>query len=262
MRNVRSGAWAIAFVLLSRGIAAGQEREFRWEGALAAGKTIEVVGINGDIRAEPAAGGSALVTAIKRGHGDDPGRVTIDVVEHADGVKVCAIYPQRGGSRSNPCRESNGHRDIDDVDVTVDFTVHVPTGVNLVAETVNGEIEAEDLRGEIHAATVNGGVSVSSTGLVEASTVNGGIDAATRRGSWDGELQFTTVNGSIQLRLPADTKAVVEAETVNGSLTSDFPLTIHADQEWGPRRMEGVIGGGGGRLRLETVNGAIEIQQG
>lgn len=259
MQRMVRGTAAAALLLLAAGAARAQE--FRWEGTIPAGRTIEVVGVNGDIRAVHATGGTALVTADKGGRGDHE-RVTIDVVESGGGVRICAVYPQKRGGTSNPCRDGHGHRDIDDVDVTVDFTVHVPTGVELVAETVNGGIDGEGLRGDVQAATVNGGISVSSTGRVEASTVNGGIDAASGRGTWEGTLEFSTVNGSIHLRLPADTGAEVEAETVNGGLSSDFPLTIEANQNWGPRRMVGTIGGGGGRLRLETVNGEIEIARG
>lgn len=257
-RTMRTTA-ATALLLLAA--EAVQAQDFRWEGSLPAGRTIEVIGVDGDIRAVHAAGGTALVTAEKAGRGDHE-RVTIDVVETGSGVRICAVYPQKRGGTSNPCRDGDGHRDIDDVDVTVDFTVHVPTGVELVARTVNGGIEAEGLRGDIHAATVNGGIVASSTGLVEASTVNGDIDAASGRGRWEGTLDFITVNGSIHLRLPADTGAEVDAGTLNGQLSSDFPLTIQADQKWGPRRMAGTIGGGGGGLRLETVNGAIEITRG
>jgi hypothetical protein len=47
---------------------------------------------------------------------------------------------------------------------------------------------------------------------------------------------------------------------VNGGFSSDFPLTVEAGS-WGPKRVQGTIGSGGGRLNLETVNGGIAIRK-
>ncbi len=43
-----------------------QQAPFRWQGQLAAGQTIEVRGINGDIRATGVPGADAEVTAVKQ----------------------------------------------------------------------------------------------------------------------------------------------------------------------------------------------------
>ena len=73
------------------------------------------------------------------------------------------------------------------------------------------------------------------------------------------DLQFSTVNGSVVVSLPAGANAEVEAGTVNGSLESDFPLTIQG--RFSNRRMRGTIGDGGHRLKMETVNGGITIRR-
>jgi hypothetical protein len=46
---------------------------------------------------------------------------------------------------------------------------------------------------------------------------------------------------------------------VNGSITTDFPLTVQG--KWGPRKAHGTIGGGGRELSLETVNGSVELRK-
>ena len=45
---------------------AAQQAPFRWQGRLAAGQTIEVRGINGDIRATGVSGAMVEVTAVKQ----------------------------------------------------------------------------------------------------------------------------------------------------------------------------------------------------
>ena len=256
MMIIALGAW------LPIAPALAQQADFEWEGALAAGRTLEVMGVNGRIEAGPASGGTASVTASKEAkRGADPSEVTVEVTEHSGGVRICAVYPTRGGGRTT-CDEDGVHGKIEDNHVQVDFTVTVPTGVHFVARTVNGGIEARSLRGDVRATTVNGGVTVSGTGTVDAETVNGAIDATIGANTWTGTLALETVNGAISVTLPADVSAHVEAETVNGGLSSDFPITMSAGRTWGPRRMEGTIGQGGGTLSLETVNGAIELKRG
>src|SRR5215813_12617540 len=78
--------------------------DFNWHKALAAGKTIEIVGVNGSIDASGTSAGEVEVSATKRGRKSDPESVRIDVVEHADGVTICAVYPTPRGEAENECR--------------------------------------------------------------------------------------------------------------------------------------------------------------
>jgi hypothetical protein len=260
MRTIAVAALLVATAACSA--AAQGEDTFRWSGELAAGKMLDVQGLNGDVHARPASGRTVEIVAVKRGDDDDPREVRVEVNETAEGIQVCAVYPG-GRDRSYSTCDDSGHddHDWDDNDVTVDFTVSVPSGVRFDGSTVNGGIEAMGLSAtEVSVSTVNGGIDVSSTGSVEAQTVNGSIRASTGASSWSGTLDFETVNGSITLTLPAGVGAAVSAETVNGDIESDFPLTIEAG-EWGPQSVNGTIGGGGGRLNLETVNGEIVLRK-
>ncbi len=233
--------------------------DFRWQKTLGHDQTLEIKGVNGEVSASPAGGGAVEVVASKHGRRSDPADVEIEVVEHAGGVTICAVYPS-AGNRPNECRPGEGGRmDTRNNDVSVDFEVRIPAGVRFVGRTVNGSVEAEGLAADADGYTVNGGVRIGTSGVARAETVNGGIRAAMGRADWSGPLSFKTVNGSIRLELPASTSADVKAETVNGDITTDFPLTVKG--RFG-RRMSGTIGAGGRSLDLETVNGSIELRQG
>jgi len=243
------------------GVAPAAAQDFRWTGSLAPGKRLEVKGVSGDIRATLATGSQIEVTARKTGRRSDPDEVRIEVVPFEDGVTICAVYPTgRHARRENGC-ESGRHwsSSTEDNDVTVNFTVSVPAGIVFAGQTVNGDMEAEGLRGDVEASSVNGSVRVSTTGLAEASTVNGSVSATLGRADWVGEAEFTTVNGGITLTLPAGANTEVSAETVNGDLDTDFPLTVTG--RFGPRRFRGTIGNGGRTLHLTTVNGSIRIRK-
>jgi Toastrack DUF4097 len=241
--------------------AALQAQDFRWHAGLASGKTLEVRGVNGPIRASRASGQEAEVVASKRARRSDPADVEIKVVEHADGVTICAIYPSRRGHKANECRPGGGgQNDTSNNDVEVTFEVRVPAGVEFVGSTVNGDVAGRDLPGDATLTTVNGDVDVESGGVASGSTVNGSITARMGRADWENSLRFTTVNGGITVSLPESFSADVEATTVNGSVQSDFPILVQGRIHSGA--LKGRIGNGGRVLDLTTVNGSIRLEKG
>lgn len=238
-----------------------QSNEFRWRKALAAGRVVEVKGVNGNVRAEQApAGGEVEVVATKTGRREDPATVRVEAVEHADGVTICAVYPSRDAAKPNVCAPGEGGRmNVQNNDVKVDFVVRVPAGVRFTGRTVNGSVEAVGLGADVDASAVNGNVKITTTGMARASTVNGSVTAEMGNAGWSDELSFSTVNGKIDLTFPASLSAEVNAETVNGDIMSDFPLTITG--RYSKRKLNGTIGGGGRELHLRTVNGDVMIRR-
>jgi DUF4097 and DUF4098 domain-containing protein YvlB len=243
---------------------------FEWSGVLAAGKTIEIKGVNGAIRAELASGSQVEVRATKRSRRSDIASVSVQTVTEDGNVTICAMYPdaasprsrsrREGHRRPNECRVGNaGHIGSRDNDVVVDFVVRVPAGVRFVGRTVNGSIDARGLKSDAEVRTVNGRIDLSTTAVGSATTVNGSIDASVGASTWTGELDFNTVNGSIRLRLPKDTNANLRAETMHGHFESEFPVAVQSFSGR-KRRIVGVIGTGGRDLELETVNGSIDLR--
>src|SRR2546427_3303764 len=160
-----------ALALVPRAVTA--QGEFHWTGKIAPGKSIEIKGVNGDVRAV-AGSGDVEVTAVKHARRSDPDEVKIEVVQHEDGVTICALYPS-DGRRENTCEAGDGgHMNVRDNDVTVDFTVRVPAGVRVLGETGNGEVEAAVGSSDVEATTGNGSIPVSTTGYAEAQTGGSG----------------------------------------------------------------------------------------
>jgi hypothetical protein len=238
---------------------AADQENLHWSWAIAAGKTIEIKGVNGTVRARRTPGNRVEVRAWKHARRSDPESVTIEFVEHAGGVTVCAVYPSSGFGGKNTCEPGEaGHMQTHNNDVVVDFEVLVPAGVGFTARTVNGSVEAESLAGPIVAHTVNGHIEVSTTRQAEASTVNGSITARLGATGSSG-LDFSTVNGSITLDMPGNVDADLRAATVNGRIESDFPIMVKGSIS--RHRIEGTLGKGGARLQLETVNGSIHLRK-
>ncbi len=243
----------------SPAVAASTE-EFRWNGRVAAGRTVEIKGVNGDVSAEPSSSNEVEVVASKHGKRNNPSEVQIKVIEHEGGVTICAVYPSPDASRPNNCEVGEKWRShTRNNDVVVDFTVRVPAGLRFAGRTVNGDVQTGAMNGDVEAYTVNGEVKISATGYAEAHTVNGSIEASMGNANWPRPLDFKTVNGSITLSLPAETSAKVNAEVLNGDINTDFSVTVEG--RFSRRRMTGTIGDGRHQLSVKTVNGSITLRR-
>lgn len=249
-----------AAVAVAREGEAEPQNDFRWRGRLAAGRMIEVKGVNGGVEAEPSTSGEVEVVAEKSARRGNASDVRVEVVEHDEGVTICAVYPSKDSDKPNVCAPGGGGRmNVQNNDTQVEFKVRVPAGVRFTGRTVNGDVEAEGLGADVEATTVNGSIKVSTTGLARARTVNGSINASMGSANWSDELQFHTVNGGIELSFPASLSTTVKAETVNGDIQTDFPMTVTG--RFSKRHLSGTIGGGGRELNLKTVNGSVQIRR-
>jgi len=258
MRVIR----AIVLTLVAIGALAPLARpsDFNWHGRLAPGQSVEIKGVNGAIRAERASGSEVTVEAIKSGRHSDPNSVTVQAVPHEGGITICAVYPSSDLGRANECQPGSGGRmNVNNNDVKVEFTVRIPAGVHFIGRTVNGEVEAASLEGDVEAHTVNGKIRISTTGWAAGNTVNGSIVARLGQTAASRPLEFHTVNGAVDVEMPATINATIHASTVNGHISTDFPLMIHG--KFSGREISGAIGQGGPELSLKTVNGSIELHR-
>ena len=239
--------------------------EFRWSGTVAPGQTVAIKGVNGNITAEASSGNEVQVVAIKSSRKSDVNSVQIKVVPHSGGVSICALYPSPSGdlpdcaSESSEIIRSTANHRIENNDVQVDFMVKIPAHVNFVGKTINGEVSASSLSGNVVTRTINGSIRISTTGYAEATTINGEITARLGDAQWRSELKFTTINGAINLDLPANTSTDFEAQTMNGTINSDFPISLTTTLKE-RKHLRGRIGAGGRELFLKTLNGSINLR--
>ena len=144
----------------------------------------------------------------------------------------------------------------------VDYRIRVPVTADVDAETVNGKIRIDSLAGSALAKTVNGAVRLEGCeGAVEAGTVNGNVEIHYSDVPSREDHDFSTVNGGVDVYLPSDVEGRFSARTVNGSIKTDFPLTVHGLKVVGPKWLDGTLGEGGGKFSFNTVNGSIRIHR-
>ena len=230
---------------------------FHWRGSVAQGRAIEVRSINGDVFAEGYDGPEVEVVANIAAESGLTTPVRVQAIESERGVTVCAVYETRDGE-AREClggdteqKKANGPR--------VNFTVRVPHGVSVIGRTVNGTVEAQRLDSDVEAYTVNGKIYISTHGSAQARTINGSIFASLGNPFWRKRGDFSTVNGSITLNLPACASTLVHAETINGRVSTAFRL--HNSGNMTEKSLRGSIGTGVSTLKLKTVNGSIQLKK-
>lgn len=258
MRQSGIAALAVAAVVGCGESTGPDNPDFTWSAAIDQGDAIEIKGVNGGFILSKASGSEVAVSAVKLGQQSNPAEVDIEIVTHAGGVTICAVYPDTPGEPPNECAPgAQGHIGAQDNDVEVTFWVFVPTGVDFIGTTINGSVTGSSLASDAFATTVNGDVTISTTGLATAQAVNGSIDVTIGLADWGRDLLFATVNGNVRVRVPSATNANVRLATTNGSVSSDFALI-----ETAPGDFRGTIGTGGPGLLATTVNGNISLKGG
>jgi len=72
-------------------------------------------------------------------------------------------------------------------------------------------------------------------------------------------VELKSVNGSEELTIPSDSNAEIEANTLSGSIENDFGLHLNRRTFVGSN-LRGELGAGGTHIKIENVNGHIEIR--
>lgn len=160
-----------------------------------------------------------------------------------------------------------------------DVVIQVPSQTSLKLETMNGgAIVVENVSGEIDAQNMNGAVTINNaSGSVVANSMNGKINVSLNKVTPNKPMSFSTMNGTIDVTLPADMKANLKMKTDNGDIWTAFdvkldashPPAVEDSRKNGSGRyhvkvdkaMYGSINGGGPEIQFVTSNGSIVIHK-
>ncbi|HUO17429.1 MAG TPA: DUF4097 family beta strand repeat-containing protein [Verrucomicrobiae bacterium] len=211
---------------------------------------VELDNINGDVHISSWDRNEVKVDAIK--YADTKERLdeaTIDVDSGKDYVSIKTRYRDHDltfnwGSHNNPA--------------TVEYTITVPRNAALdKIELVNGALDVAGVSGEVRASSVNGRIAAHDlAGRTRLETVNGRLEASFNQLAGN-SVELSSVNGSVSLTIPSDSQAELEASTVSGGIDNDFGLHVH--HQFVGHDLRGQLGNGGTRIKLDDVNGGIQI---
>lgn len=245
-----------ALLVLALGAHASEHRgalteEFHQSYSLAANGRVELDNINGPVHISSWDRNEVKVDAIKSADTKerlDEAKIEID--SGKDYVSIRTRYPSHDqswtwGSHNNPA--------------SVEYTLTVPRAAQLdEVKLINGSLDVSRISGEVRASCINGRLLAQNiSGRAHLSTINGRLDA--RFDEIPGSsIELQSVNGSVELTIPSDSKAEIEASTVSGGIDNDFGLHVNHHRFVG-HDLRGELAGGGTRIELRNVNGRIEV---
>lgn len=269
--------------------------------------------VNGGITVEAWPGKEVVVEAVgsdenperhRRGRRDRDDDDDVDLDETIDDAVDSAVHGVLGGHDADD-REERGKRDkakgmrkIPNVGLglsveesqnvvrieseswrrSIDLRIKVPANTALKLATVNdGDIAVAGVTGDLELSNTNGSITVRAAGgTVVANTVNGEVSVTFSRLATFKSMAFSTLNGDIDVTLPAAINADVRMSSDNGEIYSDFDLKLaprpsQVKEERGAagkfkvtigKEVYGTIGSGGSDLLFKTFNGDIYIRKG
>ena len=159
-----------------------------------------------------------------------------------------------------------------------DIAIETPVNTSLQIKAVNGSIDVTGLHGDQEVESVNGSITLANvSGSVVAHTVNGAVTVSLDRITENKSMSFTSLNGKVDVSLPADTKARLRLKSDHGSIFSDFDVKMEPEASKPTiqdsrsqngkykisvdRAVTGTINGGGPEYTFQTMNGNILIHR-
>ena len=225
--------------------------EFHQTYTLTADGRVELENINGSVHISSWDRNEVKVDAVK--YADSKERLDeakIEINSRNESISIRTHYPNREnnwnwGSHNNPA--------------SVEYTLTVPRTARLdEIKLINGSLDVTGVAGEVRASCINGRLEARDlAGRARLETINGRLDA--RFAQLPGNsVELGSVNGSVELTIPSDSKAELEASTVSGNIENDFGLHVNHHQ-WVGHELRGELGSGGTHIKMSNVNGRIEI---
>src|ERR1041385_1805094 len=156
---------------------------------------------------------------------------------------------------------------------TGDLEIEVPQKANLNLQTKLGMVTVESVEGDIEVTSLNGRIKLTNVaGSVVADSMNGTVEVSFQNIAEGKPMSFTSMNGNVDVTLPAASKANLKMRTALGGIYTDFdvqmaaagtsphdqgrPRGIRAD-----RNISGTINGGGADFDLRSQNGNIYLRK-
>jgi hypothetical protein len=132
---------------------------------------------------------------------------------------------------------------------------------NIKLHTGDGHIEARQLDGRVDANSGDGHIRLDGRfDSLSIKTGDGGIDAKAQPGSKvASSWTIRTGDGSVDISLPADLQADIDASTHDVHISLGIPVTVEGS--FSKSQIHGKMNGGGQALTIHTGDGSIRLNK-
>lgn len=261
-----------------RGVSREEQKTFNVSGT----PNVRITNFDGAIRIEPSEGNQVSYLAELRGRDQAAlDRIEFEAAQNGNQILINSRLRDRSWNSWT----------------SVNLTIRVPRQTDLFAKTGDGHIEARgitgnielgtgdghieashlsgdlnlhtgdghltlnDLQGRLRARTGDGSINLRGkfNGL-EVTTGDGSVEVIIERGSTLAtDWNLKTGDGSIQVALPDDLSAEIEASASDSKISSDLPLMVFG--KIGGRALKGRLNAGGRLLSISTGDGPITLRR-
>ncbi len=127
--------------------------------------------------------------------------------------------------------------------------------------TGDGSIEGRELDGKVDASSGDGHISIEGRfDSLNIRTGDGSVTARARGGSKvQSEWNIKTGDGSVDLELPGELQANLDASTHDGHISLGIPVTVEGT--FSSSRVSGKMNGGGPAIVVRTGDGSIHLSK-
>ena len=224
-------------------------REWRRTYPFAATGVVEIVNTNGPIEVGAGPAGAVEVNAVITANAITEDRAKQILDETNIEESATPEHVRVASSRTHRGRGPGG--------LQVSYEVKMPAGARLEVSGNNGTFRAAHLTGHVKALVTNGSVELTGlAGSVDAGAVNGRVSV--KMAQVTDRIRLEATNGRIELEIPASTKAVLDARSMNGGI---HVSGLHGQEASGRRiqTLESQLNGGGPEIAIRVSNGRITI---
>jgi len=175
--------------------------------------------------------------------------------------------------------------------------VHMPKDADLNVHTGDGSVEADSVYGNVDISTGDGSITVQGArgtirfhtgdGHIEARGLDGQVDASSGDGHINVEGRFDSLkiktgdgsvtaransgskmasgwsiytgDGSVELEIPGDLQANIDASTHDGHISLGLPVMVEGT--FSSSKIQGKLNGGGQALTIRTGDGSIRLSK-
>ena len=175
--------------------------------------------------------------------------------------------------------------------------IHMPKEADLTIRTGDGNVQADSINGNVDVTTGDGSITVQGVkgtirfhtgdGHIEARGLDGRLEASSGDGHINLEGRFDALNiktgdgsvnaratagskvqstwtirtgdGSVDMEIPGDLQADIDASTRDGHISLGLPVTVEGT--FSSSQIHGKMNGGGQSLTIRTGDGSIHLSK-
>ena len=265
-------------------------QDFQRSYRLAQGSKVGIKNVAGDVLVKGYDGTDIQVTAFKEGRDRD--RLTIEDFSSGGSVDVRVKYPQDCNCEASIRFEVQVPRALNynyDAFSTVAGNIKIEEVMGMIrADNVSGLILLHNVAGAMYASSFSGDVVIERgtetasrsngrwrrgyrryfpgdqpAGSVLAKSISGNVKVALVQlaNSSLNQMEFSSLSGNVEVKMPNNLGADVEMSTIIGKLETDFPLTVVKSEIGLGSSARGRVGDGSRTLKITSTAGNVSLRK-